>query len=269
MRKETTTPTTALSTIPTSAVLIGNVEIPTGIVTKNINGKDVTCFETTFDMAGKETTITCYDEKLAKDLSVLLVAKNTDEIIGIRKAVACKNLYEGDNWRKVGDFKSFGEVMEKLFNIKRDTAVTYARVAKFFLKEKDNENGFEYASELYQGASLANMIQLLGMVEDDTAEPMRVIDKYILNGSLHITSSLSQIKRDIDDVKSLADYDGKGKKSSKKSDGKGKTPDKGKTPEKTTAEIIAELLAKVESIEDEDKRAKAVELINEVGALIG
>ena len=107
------------------------------------------------------------------------------------------------------------------------------------------------------------------MVEDDTAEPMRVIDKYILNGSLHITSSLSQIKRDIDDVKSLADYDGKGKKSGKKSDGKGKTPDKGKTPEKTTAEIIAELLAKVEAIEDEEKRSKAVELINEVGALIG
>lgn len=268
MKKDNTAPTT-LATIPTNAVCIGETIIPTGIVTKDINGKMVTCFETTFDMAGKETTITCYDEKLAKDLSVLLVSSKTDELLGIRKAVACMNLYTDDNWKKVGDFKSFGEVMEKLFNIKRDTAVSYARVARFFLKEKDNENGFEYASELYKGASLANMLQLLGMVEDDTTEPMRIIDKYVMNGMLHITSSLSQVKRDMEEIRSLVDYDGKGKKNGKKSDGKGKTPDKGKTPEKTTAEIIAELLAKVEAVEDEDKRKEAVDLVNRLGMILG
>lgn len=257
------------TTIPVNAVCIGETVIPTGIVTKSINGKEVTCFESSFDMGGKTTTITCYDEKLSKDLSVLLVTSNVDAILGIRKALACANLYKDDNWRKVGDFKSFGEEMEKMFNIKRDTAVSYARVAKYFLVEADNENGFEYSNELYNGASLANMLQLLGMVEDDSAEPMRIIDKYILNGMLHITSSLRQIKTDMDDIRSLADYDGKGKKSGKKSDGKAKTPDKGKTPEKTTAEIIAELLAKAESLEDEDRRSKAVDLINEIGTLLG
>ncbi|MBO7717180.1 MAG: hypothetical protein J6S85_26675 [Methanobrevibacter sp.] len=258
------------TTIPVNAVCIGETVIPTGIVTKSINGKEVTCFESSFDMGGKTTTITCYDEKLAKDLSVLLVTSNVDAILGIRKALACANLYNDDNWRKVGDFKSFGEVMEKMFNIKRDTAVSYARVAKYFLIESDNENGFEYSNELYNGASLANMLQLLGMVEDDTAEPMRIIDKYILNGMLHITSSLRQIKSDMDDIRSLADYDGKGKKSGKSDkSGKSGSPDKGKTPEKSTAEIIAELLAKAEALEDDDKRQRVTDLLAEVGAILG
>ena len=269
MKKNETTPANvSRETFSTTAVLIGETAIPTGIVTKDINGKSVQCFESSFDMGGQTTTITCYDERLAKDLSVLLVSSNVDSIIGLRKAIACYNLKKDDNWKLVsGDFKSFGDMSEKMFNIKRDTAVSYARVAEYFLTFENDTVG--YKSELYNGASLANMLQLLGMVDDDSAEPMKWIDKYILKGMLHITASLSKLKSDIDDVKSDVEYGGKNKKSGKKSDGKGaKKPDKGQTPEKSTSELLQEVMERISKIEDDEKRDKANKMIQQLGELI-
>lgn len=255
-------------TFNASAILVGETPIPTGIVTKDINGKEITCFESSFDMGGQTTTITCYDERLAKDLSVLLISSNVDAMLGLRKAVACYNLRKDDNWKLVsGDFKSFGDMAEKMFNIKRDTAVSYARVAEYFLTFDDEEVG--YKSELYKGASLANMLQLLGMVDDESAEPMKWIDEYIIKGMLHITASLSKLKSDIDDVKSDVNYGGKNKKTDKKTGKGGKKPDKGALPEKTTAQLLSELLDKVGKIEDSDKQEECKTLIARLGELIG
>lgn len=266
--KKTTEIETVKNPMTTTAVLIGETAIPTGIVTKDINGQEVCCFESTFDMGGQSTTITCYDERLAKDLSVLLISSNVDAMLGLRKAVACYNLRKDDNWKLVsGDFKSFGDMSEKMFNIKRDTAVSYARVAEYFLTFENDI--VDYKSELYKGATLANMLQLLGMIDDESAEPMKWIDEYIIKGMLHITASLSKLKSDIDDVKSDVNYGGKNKKSGKKS-GKGdKKPDKGALPEKTTAQILAELLDKVSKIEDSDKQEECKTLIARIGELIG
>ena len=266
--KKTTELENVQSTFSTTAVLIGETAIPTGIVTKDINGKEVTCFESTFDMGGQSTTITCYDEKLAKDLSVLLISSNVDAMLGLRKAVACYNLRKDDNWKLVsGEFKSFGDMSEKMFNIKRDTAVSYARVAEYFLTFENDI--VDYKSELYKGASLANMLQLLGMIDDESAEPMKWIDEYIIKGMLHITASLSKLKSDIDDVKSDVNYGGKNKKSGKKSAKGDKKPDKGALPEKTTAQLLAELLDKVSKIEDSDKQEECKTLIARIGELIG
>lgn len=269
MKKNELNTNVSRETFPTTAVLIGETAIPTGIVTKDYNGREVTCFESSFDMGGKVTTITCFDEKLAKDLSVLLVSSNVDSVIGLRKAVACYNLRKDDNWKAVsGDFKSFGDMSEKMFNIKRDTAVSYARVAEYFLTFENDTVG--YKSELYKGASLANMLQLLGMVDDESAEPMKWIDEYIIKGMLHITASLSKLKSDIDDVKSDVNYGGKNKKSgNKKSGNKGsKKPDKGQTPEKSTSELLQEVMERIAKIEDEEKRNKANTMIQQLGELI-
>lgn len=268
MKKTNELENVSRETFSTNAVLIGETAIPTGIVTKDINGKEVTCFESSFDMGGQTTTITCYDERLAKDLSVLLISSNVDAMLGLRKAVACYNLRKDDNWKLVsGDFKSFGDMSEKMFNIKRDTAVSYARVAEYFLTFDNDEVG--YKSELYKGATLANMLQLLGMVDDESAEPMKWIDEYILKGMLHITASLSKLKSDIDDVKSDVNYGGKNKKNDKKSGKGGKKPDKGALPEKTTAQLLSELLDKVGKIEDSDKQEECKTLIARLGELIG
>ena len=268
MKKTNELDNVSRETFNASAILVGETAIPTGIVTKDINGKEVTCFESSFDMGGQTTTITCYDERLAKDLSVLLISSNVDAMLGLRKAVACYNLRREDNWKLVsGDFKSFGDMAEKMFNIKRDTAVSYARVAEYFLTFDDEEVG--YKSELYKGASLANMLQLLGMVDDESAEPMKWIDEYIIKGMLHITASLSKLKSDIDDVKSDVNYGGKNKKTDKKTGKGGKKPDKGALPEKTTAQLLSELLDKVGKIEDSDRQEECKTLIARLGELIG
>lgn len=267
MKKTTeviSTPTNLSSNALTAhAVLIGETPVDTGYVTKEVNGQQVECFEVSID----GTTITSFDKRLSEDLSVLFFSSNLDKITGLRKAIACFHLYDNDTFKLVStDIKSFGEIAEK-FNIKRDTAVAYAKVGKYFLAYDEETKDIAYKSDLLIGANLTNMQQMLSMVDEKSAEPLHIIDKYILKGDLHPTASLSKLKEEIGKIKSLVDYEGKksdkkpDKKSDKKSDSKSDKP-------RTIAEITAELLTYAETVEDSEKKSEVVDLINRVAEML-
>ncbi len=248
----------AVNSLPN--IMVGGEPIVNGLAEIESNGKMVVAYKDTYtDKKGNLCSFTCADPNLVKWLSMCRISTEVDKALALKKFYAYYKVME--NYKSFGQFSSDSDFMETVYNVRGNTAKSYAEVGKYFLKEDKNGN-IVYQSELLEGASTSNMLQCLSLVDKESDNPLHDILDYITAGKLHITGTQSMVKRDIHDIKTdLGTIRKKADKPNKKdSDNEKETF--------TVADAFRVLLASVDNLSDDDKE-KATNLITELSSLIG
>lgn len=248
------TEATTLKTFNPCPVFLGESVVDTGIIMQEVNGKPVPVYKTSYeDSDGTLKSISCADKTLLDDLAILHASSRLDATIGLAKACACHHLSEDDNYKKVSaDFKSLVDMCAKAYAIKGETVQQYVRVGKYFVY-RDKDKQVHYKSEWLEGASLTNLVQMLSLVNDEAEDPLKDIVQYVVDGKLHPASSYKRVKQEVADIRSTVNGGTVDKKQSKK-------PNK-KDEERKPSDVLLELLAFAEALDDDGKKQEAQTLI--------
>ena len=125
---------------------------------------------------------------------------------GASTFAVCYELAEADRskvYERFG-FKSLAQFAESIADIKDTTVKQYKRVGYIFMKRADGDGEKRYSliSELLLGASVANLIQCLALVDgEDNKSGLQFVSDYVESGDIPITSTLAMVKKAIAKLK--------------------------------------------------------------------
>lgn len=204
-------------------------------------------------------------EIVITDKELVASASNIDALLSMKEFTSlgvCAELAKmAENKDKIG-FRSVAEIGEKLFNLKSSTATQYARVGKHFVITSDSDNGRAYRLiEDVAGATVTNLVQCLSLIDEKADDPTEQFFKAIADGKLHVGGTLASVKKEVkaikdgtDDTNVIADVEPKEISSEKAST--------------DTASAFNTILARVEELTEEERKARAIELITELQSIL-
>lgn len=148
------------------------------------------------------------------DKALVLSASRLDTLLAMREFSSLGVCYElsvlARDKAKFG-FKSVGEIGAKLFGLKSATANQYARVGRLFVNMSEGGNGIRYELKPeYKGASVANLVQILSLVDEKADEPTENILNAIANGDLHLNGTLANVKKEVKAIQTGTEIDDDG-----------------------------------------------------------
>lgn len=195
-----------------------------------------------------KTVIT--DPDTVADLVRLDKLTQAGKTVGIGTCFVLSRLAEKKDLLHVKNIAEFG----KRYGFKANTTTQYARVGKYFTTMNETENGTHYdvRPECY-GAKLANLVQVLSLVDDELDDPCEKIWKAIGDNKLHLDGTLARVKQEMQALSGKAIE----KKDENKSAGAGKGENNSVC---NVSDLLSELLQAVESL-DESRQEQAVECI--------
>ena len=186
------------------------------------------------------------------DKALVLSASRLDTLLAMREFSSLGVCFElsvlAKDKAKFG-FKSVGEIGAKLFGLKSATANQYARVGKHFVNMTENGNGIRYELKPeYKGASVANLVQVLTLVDEKSDEPMENLISAISDDKLHLNGTLANVKKEVKAIQTGTEVD---------ENGNVIVDSTAKVVESTKEDIataIERLLLECEKLEDKVKR---------------
>lgn len=195
-----------------------------------------------------KTVIT--DPETVADLVRLDKLTQAGKTVGIGTCYVLSRLAEKKDLLHVKNIAEFG----KRYGFKATTTTQYARVGKYFTTMTETENGTHYdvRPECY-GAKLANLVQVLSLIDEDLDDPCEKVWTAIADNKLHLDGTLARVKQEMQALAGKAIE----KKDENKSAGAGKDENKSR---RNISDVLSELLQAVESL-DESRQAQAVECI--------
>ncbi len=197
----------------TSIETINNAKFDFGIVpTTETESRgalgNIEVWKRTFtDSKGQEHTLELTNKEC------VVSASRLDVLLSMREKSSLGICYEisvlARNKAKFG-FKTAGEIGQ-LFNLKSSTASAYARVGYHFVNLVETSNGINYELKPeYKGASVANLLQVLSLVDDKADNPTENLISAIADGKLNIGGTLVNVKKELKAIKSGTDIDDNG-----------------------------------------------------------
>lgn len=201
------------------------------------------------------------------DTALVTSASRIDALLAMKEFTSLGVCFElsvfADNKDKIG-FKSVADIGEKLFGLKSSTATQYARVGKHFvIKSEDERKGVNYhlvEDVAIYNPSVTNLVQCLSIIDEKADNPTEEFYKALAEDKLHIGGTLANLKKELKAYKSGAESDGviadvEAKEISSE------------PINNDISKAFSAILAEAEKLTDNDKKAKAVELIAELTAL--
>lgn len=140
-------------------------------------------------------------------------ATRLEVLLSMREKSSLGICYEmsvlAENKAKFG-FKTAGEIGQ-VFNLKSSTASAYARVGHYFVNLVETGNGINYELKPeFKGASVANLVQVLSLVDDKAENPLEELISAMRDDRLDIGGTLANVKKQLKAIKTGAELDDNG-----------------------------------------------------------
>lgn len=250
---------------------------------KDENGNDTTVYKLVAN--GEEKTIV--DEKAAFNISDAIEIFNTSEKWDCAKYAILDKVEKAGSYKSLGcnDLKEFIRKYLDVENVK--TCLEYLAVFRQFYNYDTKQGKYVLRNMAFDNVNISNLRCMSGYLNKECKGKLGDLAKLVKNGKLHPTCSQSILKKEIQDLrKTIEDGNGNGEKAGedeKKNlgnannsaeDGKGGDAGENSEPQKTPSEL-AEYYGQclmdqltVVLADDDEKKTKALELYNQLVALL-
>lgn len=135
------------------------------------------------------------------DVALVRSASRLDTLLAMREFSSLGVCYELSvlaSKKSEFGFKSVGEIGSKLFGLKSATANQYARVGRLFVDMVESVNGVKYQLKPeYKGATVANLVQVLTLVDEKSDDPTENLISAISEDKLHLNGTLANLKKEV------------------------------------------------------------------------
>lgn len=249
---------------------------------KDENGNDTTVYKLIAN--GEEKTIV--DEKAAFNISdAIEVFNNADKWDCAKYAIL-------DKVEKAGSFKALGcgdlkEFIRKYLDVENvKTCLEYLAIFRQFYTYDTKAGKYVLRNMVFDNVNISNLRCMSGYLNKECKGKLGELAKLVKSGKLHPTCSQSILKKEIQDLrKTIEDGNGTSEKSedgkpnlgnanNSAEDGKGGDASNEQEPQKSPAEL-AEYYGQclmdqmtVVLADDDEKKTKALELYNQLVALL-
>lgn len=211
------------------------------------------------DDKGNTATVTITDKKVVASIDRFARLSAMNEFSAMGKAYELSVIASKKELFKC---KSIGEVGRKFFKLQPSTATAYAKVGRLFVTMTEGENGVHYALKPeYEGATVTNLVQVLSLIDEKAEDPEGKLLELMADDKIHITGSLSNLKKELSALKKGETVDEDGNSAI---DVKGTVVSEVKA---NVADSIAVLLAETEKVESDGVKARLLELITEIQSI--